>query len=131
MAKYTFDQVRSVVEYIVGQNPGFVYAPPDAYGTCSYISEDRKGPGCIVGHVLAVLEPGLLYGEIRNSVIETFSIADPAFKSLDLFDGRTLRFLRGLQYKQDGGESWSSALKIAEDWDRKGAELEAYGNLEN
>lgn len=120
MAKFTHDEVTAAIEAVVAEK-GEAYTYPNAE-SCVYGYADGT-PGCIVGHVVARLDPDKFarvvqveQGVPRNSwpvstlSTETIHRAVVVVTFDDLFDQVTLNALAEAQAIQDRGRPWGQAL---------------------
>ena len=116
----TGKKVAKKVRKIAKKNPDFVYTNQgidDIYenGGCSYFGrsyvDPETGQGCIVGQALQEL--GVTREEMEKAGIEGYSASD-ALKKLGISSGdKHLHFLDTVQMRQDIGDTWKHAVKLA------------------
>ena len=116
----TGKKVAKRVRKIAKKNPDFVYTDQgvdDIYegGGCSYFGrscdDPETGQGCIIGQALQEL--GVTKEEMRDAVIEGLSASD-ALKALGISSSdKHLHFLDTVQSRQDIGDTWKHAVKLA------------------
>jgi hypothetical protein len=135
---FTTNAVTQVLESLVEEKGRDYVYPPAAESIACYYSEEDGAPSCIVGHVIAKLEPELfhaLYVRERKAQLGSAS-ADEVLKypvefgrAEDDFDdmtsiydnpplddsnpkhNRLARALSVAQSIQDGGRTWGAALE--------------------
>lgn len=120
------DAARALDEAVNEKGTDFVYDPPSG-DVCSYT--DREGnPSCIVGHVIAKLNPKAFariaefeWYEVHDDDVETYPLIKEANVShIDTTFGVELgltddaeKLLRMVQDRQDRGIPWGKAVEIA------------------
>lgn len=112
--KYTAEQVLDVLAKVVAGKEDFVYRldqrHPNGVVQCNY-AEDDGSPSCIVGHVIAALDPHLfrdLAEEEKDG--DSLSVMSTSHYFRSHFEDRALEALQAAQRAQDGGSPWGTAL---------------------
>lgn len=102
---FTEEQVTAVIREIVAERPDYVYDSPSGDAQCVYGDADGN-PSCLVGHVIAKLDP--------EGFKELIGFANElAFVSTDWFDRPPEDVASALlqaQITQDSGRPWAEAL---------------------
>lgn len=116
----TGKKVAKRVRKIAKKNPDFVYTDQGSEDVeegigCSYfgrsVTEPNVGQGCIVGQALQEL--GVTREEMEKAGIEGYSASD-ALKKLGIRSSdKHLHFLDTVQMRQDIGDTWGHAVKLA------------------
>lgn len=116
MNRLTFAAAVALVKDIVNRAPeGYKYTTDPKttktrargvrgqYKACYYRHFDGT-PGCIIGHLVDKLNPGV---EIRESISVTEALETAGYE----IDGITMTFLSTVQQTQDNGSTWQHAFE--------------------
>jgi hypothetical protein len=112
MIEVTTEQVYRTAREVVAEKPDYVYINPMGAragdgANCYYVHGNE--PGCVVGavlHRLGVPLEELARFESTNGYIVSATLTN--------MEDRTASFLRKLQWYQDNGRNWLTALSDAE-----------------
>lgn len=113
--KYTQDAVTEALEKIIAEKGGdYLYPPAQAGTTCTYVEQDGT-PSCIVGHIIAALDPEG-FQAIREEEEATGGSTDVAtalreWAEADI-DTELIRALQEAQNKQDAAGTWGEAFDV-------------------
>ena len=118
-SKFELEGVMKTLREVVAGKEDFVYTTE--HEECIY-AEDDGSPSCVVGHVIARLDPELLakVAEGERFELESGEIAYNSDTVSGLFNAYGLPkgsgvVLRAAQKMQDAGVSWGEALELAEE----------------
>lgn len=100
-------QIIQKVRDIAGENPDFVYTPPnDDGGACVYYHDGQ--PSCLIGRALAA--QGVIEPDIESSDKNSLGIMQLIGElNLSLLTGET-DWLYRVQRRQDDGKPWGAAV---------------------
>ena len=112
---YTFEDVNRVLHELAAERPDYVYEKPenpDGTGdSCVYSTPDGQ-PSCIIGHVIARLDPDefktIHNMEWRKNKGDSCGVVNLAWS--DQFTGEQVSALNVAQGAQDAGEQWRDAV---------------------
>ena len=117
----TVEQVIATLEEVVAEKgEDYVYPTEAGYGECFYGNEDGS-PSCIVGHVLAKLDP-IKYQEFIKfeseengpfGINENGSSYSFDYPNADEWGSNIVEILSIAQTHQDNGATWGEALTAA------------------
>ena len=114
MTTLTVEQVSETLEEIVAEH-GADYYYPQANESCFYTERGPGGvtvPSCIVGHVVARLDPDtfkkIAVYEADGDTLDARNL--PSLVGLDM-EADAVEALQQAQFRQDEGESWGGALQ--------------------
>lgn len=117
MTKFTREEVTAAIEEAVAEKGNDYIYPNYDYG-CSYADENGE-PSCIVGHVVAKLDPEKFAAVVDledgpGGSWPVYRRSDYEFQKVvgfgDIFDDETIRALSAAQSRQDKGDTWGEAL---------------------
>lgn len=111
---YTFEDVNRVLHELAAERPDYVYERPYQPGkaaACVYSTHDGQ-PSCIIGHVIARLDPDEFKDihnmEWRENKGDSCGVVDLAWS--DQFTNEQVSALSVAQGAQDAGEQWRDAV---------------------
>lgn len=116
----TGKKVAKRVRKIAKKNPDFIYTEQGSDDVeegngCSYLGrsvvEPETGQGCIVGQALQDL--GVTREEMVKANIENLSASDALMRLGISSSDKHLHFLDTVQMRQDIGDTWGHAVKVA------------------
>ena len=112
----TDDQVVHTLRDVVNERPDHVYvSPAGEYGGCLYVDPSDGCPSCLVGHVLYRLGADMT-GVARAENAGPDDASERGGLRLSI---RAEQLLATAQAQQDCGETWGTALQVAEDEDER------------
>lgn len=105
-------QLITAIREVAADSPDFIYSKPADYfrSKCVYVVDGK--PSCLIGH--AVWNLGLIDSSLERSGYNDCS-AEELVNHLEMdVDGRELRWLEVVQYRQDQGVPWAWAVARAD-----------------
>lgn len=117
MFDFTPEDLQHKVREVAADYPKYVYDIP--YGnSCMYFhkgDDDNYSCGCIIGHALHRLGVTLEDISEEYNFVGVWGLLQRHLSDLPLdFNDATVQWLSNVQSAQDRGETWSSAVKKAD-----------------
>lgn len=108
MQVITFAELEAEVRRLAAERPDYVYPAADGGENCFY--QDEGKPRCIFGEALGILDVLVPQGETKaiDYLLADLGVATTA---------EQLGWAGQVQYYQDRGRSWGSAVRYADEDD--------------
>lgn len=114
------NDLQKEVRRLANQYPNAIYQSPNGFNGCYYnVGIVANGPdteGCLLGQAIRNLEPEIFEAITADSddIVSLICIMNEDFDNSEDEEGDIEKWLSIVQGQQDGGKTWSEAVKIAD-----------------